>query len=177
MMDPNKAVQYQNPAHVHVGTSEPTFTVASAAADTTRLVETGVQRVGIATDLPLDLAAKGKGPVNALGGPLVVGLGNTAFGGFAPRPYTAVPMSDCLFLAGGDYTSEFVSDYVYYTDGVQCLYTEASAQYNPTFNRTEIQLEDTVSSSSGYVVDACAQGLVAGFGNIIAGSSAALGQL
>ena len=177
MMDPNKAVQYQNPAHVHDGTSAAAFTVATSLADTTRLAPTGIERVGTSADLPLDLAAKGKGPVNALGGPLVVGLCNTACGGFLPRPYTAVPGSDRLLLAGGDYSSEFTSDEVYYTDGELYRYTEVSVQYNPTLNQTELRLDDDVNSASGYVVDACAQGLAAGFGNILAGASAALGQL
>jgi len=46
MMDINKAVEYQNPAHVHSGTTAETFTVASGAAERTRLTPTGLERVG-----------------------------------------------------------------------------------------------------------------------------------
>ena len=134
-MDPNKAVQYQNPAHVHDGTSAAAFTVASGLADTTRLAPTGIERMGTSADLPLDLAAKGKGAVHALGGPLVVGLCNTAFGGFLPRPYTAVPGSDRLLLAGGDYSSEFTSDEVYYTDGELYHFMDTETYEQPSLSK------------------------------------------
>ena len=177
MMDPNKAVQYQNPAHAHDGTSSATFTVASAAADTTQLVETGLARVGSTTDLPLELTARGKGPIQALGGALVVGLCHRALGGLVPRPFTAVPGSELLVVAGGDYRAEFTSGHVCFGNAQRCLYTGASLVYNAALDRTEIGVDDPAFAASGYVVDASAQGLVAGFGNAIAGCSTALGQV
>ncbi len=180
MMDANKAVQYQNPAHAHSGTPEDTFTVASGAADKARLTQTGVERTGATADLPLDLSAQGKAPVRALGGPFVVGPYNTASGGLLPRPYTADPVGNphLLILSGGDFTSEFTSYYVSFTDDDRFRCCEGWPSYNAELNRTEIYLMwDYVYSTSGVVVGVSANGLVAGFGNMIDGSSAALGQL
>jgi len=180
MMDINKAVEYQNPAHVHSGTTAETFTVASGAAERTRLTPTGLERVGDAADLPLHLAARGKGAVNALGGSLVVGPYNVASGGHLPRPYTADPINvpNMLIIEGGDYTAEFPTNYVSFTDGDLPRYCEGYASYNEELDRTEIfMMWNTVQSASGVVVDAAANGLVAGFGNVIVGASVALGQL
>jgi len=179
-MDANKAVEYQNPAHAHSGTPEDTFTVASGAADKTRLTRTGVERVGETADLPLELAARGKGAVNALGGSMVVGPYNMASGGYLPRPYTADPVGNpwTLIIEGGDFTAEFPGSHVSFTDGDRFRCCEGWPSYNAGLNRTEIFLMwDNVYSTSGVVVCDSANGLVAGFGNIIAGSSAALGQL
>ena len=178
-MSDNMAVDYQNPAHGHSGTSETSFTVAQSGADKTRLTATGVERVGSTPDLPLELAARGKAPVQALGGPLVVGSHNKTSGGFLPRPYTADPAVNphVLILAGGDYRGEFTSNLVHFTDTDRYRYCGRSRSYNAVLNQTEITLNEPVTATSGFVVDACAQGLVAGFGNIAAGCSVALGQL
>jgi len=175
-MDANKAVQYQNPAHVHSGTTENTFTVASGAADKTRLTQSGVERVGETADLPLDLVAQGKSPIRALGGPLVIGPYNVAIGGYLPRPYTASnPWT--LVISGGDFTAEFPSYYVSFTDGDLFRCDEGYPSYNVELNQTEIYLMwESVSSASGVVVGVSASGLVAGFGHMIDGASTALGQ-
>ena len=176
-MDANNAVQYQNPAHVHSGTTEDTFTVASGAADKTRLSQTGIERIGETADLPLDLIAGGKGAINALGGAMIVGQCNTASGGFVPRPYTALN-AWALVIEGGDFTSEFTGYNVFYTDGDRIRYDEGAAVYDAELNRTEIYLMwEGVNSTSGIVVGDSASGLVAGFGNTIAAYSVALGQL
>ena len=176
-MDANNAVQYQNPMHFHSGTTEDTFTVASGATEKTRLTQTGIERVGETADLPLDLIARGKGAINALGGPMVVGQYNTASGGFMPRPYTTLN-AWTLVIEGGDFTAEFTGYYVYFTDGDHIRSDEGWANYNAELDRTEISLMwEGVNSTSGVVVGAAANGLVAGFGNIISGYSVALGQL
>jgi hypothetical protein len=153
-MDANKAVHYQSPAHVH-----PQSDVAGLVAD---------------------LAAKASN-AGTSGGPFAVSPYNRTGGGFLARPYTADVQSapNLLLIAGGDYTAEFTSYNVCFTDGNRGISTLCrSITYDAGLNQTVINLRyDVTSSTSGMVVDASSSGLVVGFGNTIAFASAAVGQL
>lgn len=149
----NKAVQYQNPAHVH--------TQADVA------------------NLTADLAAKASNSGTA-GGPFLIGQFNLVASGFEPRPYTFDPSNQgTLVIDGGDYTAEFPDGVICCANGGRYLYLLVDdVVYDADSNQTQILFANAdMSASSGLVVNTCSDGLAGGFGNTIAAGSTALGQV